>query len=249
MPYHNEYRRLWIDAGYPPDMGSACAVRPPPQQYLAVYHFTETEYAIAAITKRRMKLTHIFETNDPFEFEGLSTRNVGVRREIKEWKDEFNQKFGLLCFSKDWKSPALWAHYSFRHMGICLGFWAKRDTLHTVIYNTERADVAYKNRPKGLSAEMKEYLLTAKAQDWQYEEEIRRRVELSKTIESSESNKIRFFQFDDTLRLSEVILGAQCTKTVSDVRSLLHHQDVAVFKARPAFGFFKMVPDEKTIPK
>ena len=36
MHYHAEYRTLWIDAGYKPDMGSACAVKPPP--LLAAQH-------------------------------------------------------------------------------------------------------------------------------------------------------------------------------------------------------------------
>jgi hypothetical protein len=53
------------------------------------------------------------------------------------------------------------------------------------------------------------------------------------------------------LKLSEVILGERCKETVDDVRSSLvykKHPNVAVFQARSAFGFFKMVPDEKTIP-
>jgi hypothetical protein len=244
MTYHDEYRKLWIDAGYRPDMGSACAVKPPPKEYLAAYHFTNAEHAIDDINNLRIKLTRISEANDPFEFEGLSMKDDAVRCEIDAWKNEANKNIGLLCFSKDWRSPALWAHYSSRHTGICLGFWAKKETLRKVIYNTERTDVGYPNRPSGLSPGMEELLYTVKAQDWSYEEELRRRVELSETIESGDK---QYFQFDDTLKLSEVILGARCPETVDYVRSLVR-KHVAVFKARPAHGFFKMVPDEDYIP-
>lgn len=246
--YHHEYRRLWIDAGYRPDMGSACAVKPPPKEYLAAYHFAKVEDALEDINSRHIKLIRISEANDPFEFEGLSTKNDAVRSEIMKWKDETDKTIGLLCFSKDWVSPALWAHYSFRHTGICLGFWATKETLREVIYDTERTDVGYPNRPSGLSHGMKELLFIVKAHDWHYEEEIRRRVELSET---TESGRKRYFNFDDTLKLSEVILGARCTQPVGEVRSLVHakYKDVAVYKARPAVGFFKMVPDKFTIPE
>jgi hypothetical protein len=29
---------------------------------------------------------------------------------------------GMLCFSSDWSDPVIWAHYSDKHRGVCLGF-------------------------------------------------------------------------------------------------------------------------------
>jgi hypothetical protein len=247
MTYHNEYRQLWVDAGYRPDMGSACAVKPPPEGYLAAYHFTSAQHAIDDITNLRIKVTRIDDANDPFEFAGLSTMDDAVRDEITSWKEQASKEIGLLCFSKDWRSPALWAHYSARHCGICLGFWAKKATLQEVVYNNQRTDIAYKDRPRGLSTGIKKFLLTVKAQDWSYEEEVRRCVKLTETIEVDGK---QYFQFDDTLKLSEIILGARYRETPDYVRSLLPEtcRGVAVFQARPAHGFFKMVPDEPTIP-
>lgn len=252
MTYHHEYRRLWIDAGYPPDMGSACAVKPPTKEYLAAYHFTNTDHAEDDIKNEHIKVTRISEANDPFEFEGLSVNtkdNPALGVAIKKWKNDTDKTTGLLCFSKDWRSPALWAHYSYRHTGICLGFWARRDTLREVAYNTERTDMGYKGGPINVSSGMHDYLFRVKAQDWQYEEEIRRTVELNRAIKPDEN---QYFPFDDTLQLSEVILGARCTKTLDYVTSVVRnnnkYKNVAVYKARPAYGFFKMVPDEPTIP-
>jgi hypothetical protein len=70
LGYDEEFRHLWVNAGYPSDMGSACAVKPPPTEYRAAYHFAEYERAISNIEKARIKLTRISEANDPFEFGG-----------------------------------------------------------------------------------------------------------------------------------------------------------------------------------
>ena len=243
MTYHNEYRRLWIDAGYRPDMGSACAVKPPPNDCIAAYYFTEAQYALDDIKNGHVKVTRISQANDPFEFEGLSATKPEVGREIRKWKDQADKTIGLLCFSKDWTSPALWAHYASRHTGICLGFWADKETIRTVVYDTERTDVGYPNAPPGLSLGMKDLLLTFKAYDWHYEEEIRRSVELSKTRKSGGNYYFDFYN-DYALNLSEVILGARCSETVANVISVVHskYNNVTVYKARPAIGFFKMVP-------
>jgi hypothetical protein len=32
------------------------------------------------------------------------------------------KRFTLLCFSADWSHPLIWAHYSDKHRGLCLGF-------------------------------------------------------------------------------------------------------------------------------
>lgn len=250
--YHAEYRTLWIDAGYKPDMGSACAVKPPPPGWLAAYHFVSFENALDDIENRHIKVTRISEANDPFEFAGLTGDRMGpsaANDAIKKWKYEATQKIGILCFSKDWTSPALWAHYSSRHEGICLGFWIRKEKLLHVIYDTERTAIGHSTFREPLSDGTKKLLFTVKAQDWSYEEEVRYPLELHETIEQEGR---RFFKFDDTLKLSDVILGERCKKTtVEDMRSLLVREkylDVAVFQARSAFGFFKMVPDEETIP-
>jgi hypothetical protein len=248
MAYHEAYRELWIAAGYPGDMGSACAVKPPPKEYCAAYHFTETEHAIGDIENACIKVTRISEANDPFEFQGLNVNDTRIAPVIRRFKIENDEKLRILCFSKDWRSPALWAHYARNHAGICLGFWVKRETLQEVTYHANRIDAGFsKSGPIVLTPEIIEQLMTAKADDWSYEQEIRRFLTLSETFETQGK---RFFQFDDTLRLSEVILGEKCTKKLGDVRDFVgkKYKDVTVFGARSAFGYFKMVPDEKTVP-
>jgi hypothetical protein len=116
------------------------------------------------------------------------------------------------------------------------------------VYDTERTKIGYSEFPPTLSDGTKKYLLALKANDWSYEDEVRRPVELSDTIELGAN---RFFRFDETLKLSEVILGSQCEEPLPKVKSIVrqHYRNVAVYKARSAMGFFKMVPDEETIPE
>ena len=219
MVFHVEYRQDWIAAGYRGDEGSACAVKPPLKGYRAAYHFSPAKYAICNIKNAQIKATRISEANDPFEFEGFQVLDEPFRDAIRKQKAETDAILSVLFFSKDWRSPALWAHYAERHKGICLGFWAKRKTLLDVNYYTDRVESGLEgNGPFSLSPGMKERLVTNKAQDWFYEEEIRRCVKVNETFES-ESN--RFFKFDDTLRLSEVIIGERCTEILDEVRALV----------------------------
>jgi hypothetical protein len=217
MAYHREYHKLWADADYPPGMASAGAVKPPPKECRPAYHFIEAEHAIEDIENGRIKVTRVSEANDPFEFEAYNVNMPHVRSAIRTIKAEMDANLSLLCFSKNWASAALWAHYARKHTGICLGFWAKRDTLLDVIYCKDRVDGGF-NGQVVLSPKMRELLVTVKAKVWEYEGEIRRCVSLDETVEAKGK---RFFRFDDTLKLSEVILGEKCIQKLDDIRVLV----------------------------
>jgi hypothetical protein len=116
-----------------------------------------------------------------------------------------------------------------------------------VTYHKDRIDTeSTRTAPVAFTPKIRELLITAKAHDWSYEEEIRRCVPLEETLESLGK---RFFYFDESLKLSEVIVGEKCATKVDEVRALVtKYKDVAVYRARSAWGYFKMVPDEKTVP-
>jgi len=90
-------------------------------------------------------------------------------------------------------------------------------------------------------------LRCTKARHWAYEEELRRVIKLN---EAPETGSTRFFTFDDTLRLAEVIVGENCSLDYRNVRALVNkgYERVTVYKARSAWGYFSMVPDERTVP-
>jgi hypothetical protein len=90
-------------------------------------------------------------------------------------------------------------------------------------------------------------LITVKCDHWRYEEEIRAMVPIAQT---TNEGSIRFFPFDKSLRLSEVILGLECSASAETIRALVQEQysDVYVFGTRHAEKWFRIVPDEETAP-
>jgi hypothetical protein len=88
--------------------------------------------------------------------------------------------------------------------------------------------------------------LGVKFKSWGYERERRIFVSLSEAIEEG---GLHFEPFSDTMRLREIILGAQCSLSCDMVRNSVekHHDGVSTISARLAEKFFSIVPEEKTI--
>lgn len=246
MPFKNEYRNLWKEAGYKTSVGSA-AVRPPPHpDYLPLYHVTSADFGISNIALGRIKVARFAELNDPFELTAASFKLEHVRKAILEFKKDLNSKTGLLCFSADWINPVLWGHYGAKHTGICLGFDVKRDQIKKVEYIKERIDTKFASGAPPTMQDA-EQLLYSKFHHWQYEEEYRLLVSLANAIAEG---SLYFVPFEPELRLSEVILGAQCNISLADVQKLtkLLHPQAVTYKSRLADKYFNIVPDEASVP-
>jgi hypothetical protein len=69
-----------------------------------------------------LKLSRIYDLNDPFELTPFDLTDAGIREAFLKTRDEVGEERGLLCFSSGWSDPVIWAHYSDRHRGLCLGF-------------------------------------------------------------------------------------------------------------------------------
>lgn len=133
MPLNNDLRKEWDLAGYRTDMGSAAVVRPPSKEYIRVYHVMPAEFAISNIAFKRMKVARVKDLNDPFEFLGLNLRQKQIRTIVEASKENLQRDTGLLCFSADWTSPALWSHYGANQTGICLGFDLRRSQVVVIL--------------------------------------------------------------------------------------------------------------------
>lgn len=252
MPMRREFRRLWIEAGYPAkpnEMGSAEVCRPPSQPLLRVYHFLHAEHAISSIALGRLKLARVADVNDPFELMALRLRGKVAKLAVSDFKSSFDTQMGMLCFSANWTSPVLWSHYATRHRGICLGFDLNRSMGERVKYEKERipgtvTDVA---QLPSLSSEMKKQLMCTKFAHWQYENEVRVFIELSKAIAEG---GLHFRMFDDDLQLREVIVGPSCPLSLVELRKFVSaaYPAAVTFQARLAVNTFDVVPNEPTVP-
>jgi hypothetical protein len=62
----------------------------------------------------------------------------------------------------------------------------------------------------------------------------------------SEKNGLHFLEFDEKLRIVEVIIGASCTLPRSEITPALgaSASEVKIIKARAAYDRFEMVEDE-----
>lgn len=229
-------------------MGSAAVVRPPSKEFIRVYHLLPAEYGLIAIGLRRLKVARFSDLNDPFELMALNFRERRIRNIVRDFKNAYDAKTGLLCFSADWTSTVLWSHYAEKHRGICLGFNLLRECAETVLYEDQRIGAELEDsEPTRLDNDLQELLLCTKFHHWRYEEEVRRFVSLEQAVQEG---NLYVYPFNQSLQLTEVILGPQCNLSLDEVRNLAKavHTGVAVFKSRLAHKWFSVVPEESTVP-
>ena len=181
-----------------------------------------------------MKISIIMELNDPFEFLGADLSDRNFRKAIKKTKKELSKTKGILCFSKNWKNPVQWSHYTDRHKGLCLGFDVPDHRLAKVDYVKERLS---------LNGEINEELmlkfLTTKFEHWSYEEEYRLFVELKK----KDIDGNYYADFSNELQLKQVIIGAHSgiTRKQIDIALDNYVEELEIFKARAGFRKFEVV--------
>jgi DUF2971 family protein len=246
---NKSFRAEWVKGGYGSVMGSAEVVLPPPPEFIRVYHLLPLKHAESDIVLRRLKVARFADLNDPFELLALSFKELAVERIVREFKIKCDEHTGLLCFSADWTNPVLWSHYADNHRGVCLGFDLGRSRAEAVRYEDERilAQLGDPPNPLNLDENLQRLLLRTKFRHWEYESEYRVFVPLKDAISDGGSY---FVPFGPDLQLREVVLGPLCKRSLDDLRALTHasYPDASVIKGRLASKFFKVVPDEVTVP-
>ena len=91
-------------------------------------------------------------------------------------------------------------------------------------------------------------LLFTKYTDWRYERESRAAVRLQ---HRDSSTGLYFYDFDNRVKLAEVIAGARSTLSEAAIRAWLAEEDrdVALMQSRLAFRSFRVVEDKKGFKK
>jgi hypothetical protein len=241
------YDQEWMNAGYRQGMGSAKFLPPPDRNRIRAYHLMSPEHGISSISLRRIKVARISELNDPFELMALNTRLHEIRRLVERFKRLQNDKTGLLCFSRNWTNPLLWSHYAANHEGICLGFdLSPGEDVEDVSYSDERPQI--ENSAASITAKDGELLLRTKYKDWNYEDELRKFVDLAT---AKPEHGLFFVPFNAELELKEVILGQRNEFSIESIRELVESRNpgAVVFKTRLERGGFRIVGDGRYPPK
>ncbi len=204
------------------------------------YHFVPATYGLENIRKRRLKISTISDLNDPFELLCVDLSHEELRKGMRKWKLEVARRFGMLCFSKSWRNPVQWSHYADRHRGLALGFEIGPSLAEDVIYDEQRSVAEAKCILAGEADEatVKKFLLTKYAH-WQYEQELRVFVQLN---ERDPVSGLYFYHFSNDLRLSEVIVGAECEVARTEISEALAELEgnVSLRNARLAFTTYRV---------
>jgi Protein of unknown function (DUF2971) len=209
---------------------------------MRAFKFLNAEFGLKSLAERRLRISRLDELNDPFELIPFDLRTPRFRFALKQTRAQLTKTRGLLCFSAKWRDPVLWAHYSDKHRGICLGFEVPDEAgiAKRVQYVSRRLTF-----PPSLSlsdTSVAEAMLFTKYSSWQYEEEIRIFLALN---DEEDGNYYR--AFDNTLRLVMVIAGARCELSEHKLTSSLGElaDSVKLIKARAGFGKFEVVEDQR----
>jgi hypothetical protein len=211
---------------------------------MRTYKFLNQKYGLKSLYERRLRRTRINELNDPFELRPYDLADPIVRQAVFSTRDDISQRFGLLCFSAAWNNPMIWAHYSDKHRGLCLGF-----EIPSEVENARTQKVEYIPAPLPfpgdfLHLDTQEQLaivnkmIYTKYDSWQYEQEIRTWTDLEE----------EYFDFCEMLQLVEVIIGSESQLSSRAVtRALGPLADrVKVKKARASYDAFQMVEAESS---
>ena len=217
---------------------------------MRVYKFLDAKFGLENIKDRRLKQSRVSDLNDPFELRSYDVSDLALRMAFLTTTEDVDKARGLLCFSADWKNPVIWAHYSDKHRGLCLGFEIPE------IQDDPKSDVGFvKYVPQLLPfplhfEQMSESehdhfaraALFTKFEHWAYEKEIRIWSPLAQ-----EENGLYFVAFGQDMKLKEVIIGQRSSVSKQQVVEALALIDgkVEVRRARAAYDKFEMVEDEQ----
>ena len=220
---------------------------------MRAYKFLNEEFGLKSLRERRLKQSRIHELNDPFELVPYDLTDPDLRQAVLETRDDLAENRGLVCLSADWCDPVIWAHYSDKHYGLCLGF--ELPDITGDVENDESGRVSYVKKPLLFPSDFEDLpdlerfeivrkVLFTKYKHWSYEKEIRIWAPLQ-----NEADGHHFLEFDEKLRLVEVIMGARCKlpqTTITDALGSLAGE-VKIMKARAAYNRFEMVEDVKSV--
>ena len=190
---------------------------------MKVYKFIEPKWAQSVLKNKRIKVSEFHRLNDPFELSAINLRNPGINEFNRKAKDFIGNKYGLISFSSDYRSPLMWGHYAKSHTGICIGFDVADHLLHEVRYSRER--LLFEGKTSLDKADVVN-LISVKFSEWRYEKEQRILVDLSLALKIGDNY---FEKLSQDIIIKEILLGVNCPHSCEEYKKLVSKK----FKAHP----------------
>jgi hypothetical protein len=205
-----------------------------------VYKFLDAKFGMKTLREKRLKISTLDDLNDPFELLPFGMADKTNRAALNQARKIWGTEHGILCFSASWCDPVVWAHYSDKHRGLCLGFEIPEEVGTEVHYISERLSL-----PEKLALDDATAWVFTKYENWSYEKEIRCCARLDEAFDG-----LYFMAFGETLKLVEVIVGARCDLTEQMISEALRpFCNVPIIKARAGFSRFEIVEDRRGFPQ
>ena len=222
---------------------------------MIVYHFISSEFALRALRDRRLKIARINELNDPFEFYTTDFSDNDTQSKLETFKNQVNERYGVICFCENYHDPVLWSHYADSHRGIVLVFEIPDDMAIRINYQPERfkLDVEAAIQRGSFTESDLTQLISTKFSSWGYEKEIRMMCRLNDHFcqMDSKGKKVYFESLSlesygvDALKLIRLIRGIRCDLKPADIASeLLAVDTLPVQDARLDVSSFQVIAGE-----
>ncbi len=133
--------------------------------------------------------------------------NENLNTELENHLKELKSKYGICCFTKDYRNILLWSHYASGGKGLCLVFKRQQllDSLNSSdnnivkIKDVKYEEVTFSINQKRIDREELEKPLYHKLKEWDYEKEVR-------LYSKFDDNNKRFLKFDPK-SLKAIITG------------------------------------------
>ena len=206
------------------------------------YHFLKSEYAMDDLEKKRIRVSILDFLNDPFELKPYLA--FKERASYNEVRKKINKKWGLLCFSKDWRESLLWGHYADKHHGIALGFEI-HGGIKKVKYISKRVKIDLTKSNEENEKLFLKRLAFRKYKNWKYEKEYRMWVELNKCKKDEDSEGGYYVEFNENLKIKEIILGCRFNyeRKAEKIKELAKINDVSIIiPTREEWSWFRVNP-------
>ena len=190
---------------------------------IRVYKFIDARWGLTALCDRRLKISEVPHTNDPWELFPFEILNSYHEQASKKARDHIAKLAGILCFSVRWNHPMMWSHYADNHTGICLGFDLPRDPLKVLQVQYEPRLQPFPEKREDVNENLAKKVLVLKNSCWAYENEYRWFPSVQER-----SHGRAYVNFGDELQLREVLLGKNCELELPSIKRMVAEEPNSV---------------------
>ncbi len=189
-------------------------VIPPAPLYIYLPAFA----ALEDLSHQHLKLSNARAVNDPFEYAWKMDYPISddeKNRIIVEYKLEYAEKMSFISFSPLCDNGLMWAYYTEKHTGMCLGLdfsnWTGKETVtfEQVEYN---GPCLIKNEPRTTEQNLTliRNLFRSKQSIWAHEKEWRALVPKDDPKVETNSDGVPFLRIPPTF-FDSIIFGSRCS--------------------------------------